>query len=188
MSDAKKVDTAPTNARAEALSKASGIKGTPLLSTLSSLSFPLSFPYGFMHLIWENLVPNLVLLWTGDFKGLDLANEGFVIEKAVWEAIGVACKSSSHTIPSAFGAAVPNVANDTALFTAETWSLFAQHLGPILLRRNFRREQFYVHFVELIRLLNVCLQFEITRVEIDDVEKGLIAWVKEYEQYVPSFV
>ncbi|EPS96540.1 hypothetical protein FOMPIDRAFT_1150831 [Fomitopsis schrenkii] len=135
-----------------------------------------------MHLVWENLLPNLVSLWTGEFKGLELNNEPFVIEKTVWEAIGTACKASGQTIPSAFGAAVPNIATEAALFTAETWSLFAQHLGPIILRRSFRREHFYAHFIELIRLLNICLQFEITSAEILDVEAGFIDWVREYEQ------
>lgn len=182
VADAKAVDTARTQTQAEALGKSCGIKGTPLLSTLSSLSFPTSFPYGFMHLVWENLLPNLVSLWTGEFKGLELNNEPFVIEKTVWEAIGTACKASGQTIPSAFGAAVPNIATEAALFTAETWSLFAQHLGPIILRRSFRREHFYAHFIELIRLLNICLQFEITSAEILDVEAGFIDWVREYEQ------
>ena len=184
LADAKAVDTARTQTEAEALSKGCGIKGTPLLSALSSLTFPTSFPYGFMHLIWENLLPNLTLLWTGDFKGLPLAMETFVIEKTVWEAIGAACKASGQTIPSAFGAAVPNIATDAALFTAETWSLFAQHLGPIVLRRSFRQEHYYTHFIELIRLLNICLQFEISSTEIDDVESGFIVWVTEYERCV----
>lgn len=35
------------------------IKGLPLLTALTSLSFPLSFPYNFMHLIWYNLIVNL---------------------------------------------------------------------------------------------------------------------------------
>jgi hypothetical protein len=51
--------------------KAYGIKGVLLLSNFKSLCFPLSFPYNFMHLIWENVIPNLISLWTGEFKGLD---------------------------------------------------------------------------------------------------------------------
>jgi hypothetical protein len=48
-----------------------GIKGVPILSALRSLRFPQSFPYDFMHLIWENLIPNLVLFWSGCYKGMD---------------------------------------------------------------------------------------------------------------------
>ena len=64
-----------------------GIKDMPLLSALSSLSFPTSFPYNFMHLIWMNLISNLVLLWTGKFKDLDHNGQDYMIIKTVWEAI-----------------------------------------------------------------------------------------------------
>lgn len=184
LSEAHEVDSAPNEARSDALAKACGIKGTPLLSTLPSLTFPLSFPYGFMHLIWENLLPNLVSLWTNDFKGLSLSEEPFAILPSVWEAIGAACKASNRTIPSAFGANVPDIAAERGTFTAETWSLFAVHLGPILLRQRFRQERFYRHFTQLIGLINKCLQFEITHIEIDELEHGFREWVAEYERCV----
>jgi len=44
---------------------------------LSSLSFPVSFPYNFMHLIWTNLIPNLICFWTGKFKDISHHNEGY---------------------------------------------------------------------------------------------------------------
>ena len=68
---AREVKDALTKAQRDQLSKKYGIKGVSILSHLQSISFPLSFPYDFMHLIWENLIPNLILLWTGGFKGLD---------------------------------------------------------------------------------------------------------------------
>jgi len=64
MAQAKTVESAPMETQREELAKASGIKGVPLLSDLGSLRFPQSFPYDFMHLIWENLIPNLVLFWS----------------------------------------------------------------------------------------------------------------------------
>jgi hypothetical protein len=33
-------------------------------------------------------------------------------------------------------------------------------------------------------LLNICLQFEMTDEEIEEVRRGFIHWVKEYEEYV----
>ena len=63
----REVQSAMTDADAERLSKEYGIKGVPLLSHLSSLKFPASFPYGFMHLIYKNVLKNLVALWTGQF-------------------------------------------------------------------------------------------------------------------------
>ena len=63
-----------------------------------------------MHLIWENLIPNLVLLWTGGFNGLDEGSGEYQFEKGVWEAIGMATAAAGSTIPSAFGAQPPNPA------------------------------------------------------------------------------
>jgi hypothetical protein len=74
---AQDVQDAPSTAEAGRRSKDCGIKGVPALSYLKSLSFPLSFPYDFMHLIWENCIPNLILLWTGEFKGLDEGDEDY---------------------------------------------------------------------------------------------------------------
>jgi hypothetical protein len=69
MAQACQVQNAATDAEEKHLSKRFSIKGVSLLSTLSVLSFPASFPYDFMHVVWENLIPNLVLIWTGQFKG-----------------------------------------------------------------------------------------------------------------------
>jgi hypothetical protein len=84
MEQAQEVQSTLTNAASEKLATKYGIKGLPLLSTLSSLSFPISFPYDFMHLIWMNLIPNLILLWTGNFKDLDYNNKGYILVPKVW--------------------------------------------------------------------------------------------------------
>lgn len=85
---AEQVDNARTDAEEEELSRECGIKGVPILSTLPSLDFPNSFPHGFMHLVFENTVPTLLDLWTNNFKGIDVSNEGFAISKSVFEAVG----------------------------------------------------------------------------------------------------
>ena len=121
------------NASASNLAKTYGIKGQPLLSFLHSLSFPCSFSYDFMHLIWENLIKNLVLLWTGEFKGLDKGNEVYELDKTVWEVVGEGTAASGSTIPSAYGARVPNVAQDKSGCTTDMWSFWTLYLGPILL-------------------------------------------------------
>src|SRR5271155_5831351 len=60
MNQARDIEMAPNNATHERLAKEHGIKGIPILSSISSISFPSSFPFDFMHLIWENLIPNLI--------------------------------------------------------------------------------------------------------------------------------
>ena len=68
-----------TAAEEEQITKSTGIKGILLLSHLTSLFFPISFPFDFMHLIFENLIKNLVLLWTGNFKDLDEGSGDYVL-------------------------------------------------------------------------------------------------------------
>ena len=102
LAQGREVMMARTEAEAERLSKWYGVKGCPLLSYLPSLALPTSFPFDFMHLIWENLIKNLILLWTGEFKGMDTGNESYELHPDVWEAIGKATAASGATIPSAF--------------------------------------------------------------------------------------
>jgi hypothetical protein len=184
VSQGREVETAETTAEAERLAKRYGVKGVSVLAHLGSLSFPESFPYDFMHLIWENLIKNLILLWTGEFKKLDSGAEEYQLEKAIWEAIGRKTASASDTIPSAYGSRVPNIAKDRPNVSAEMWSFWTLYLGPVLLRRKFRKEKYYRHFIDLVRLLNICLQFEITDAEIETLRTGFITWVAEYEEYV----
>ncbi|KAJ7463888.1 hypothetical protein B0H11DRAFT_1870748 [Mycena galericulata] len=134
-----------------------------------------------MHLIWENLIKNLTLLWTGDFKGLDEGQEEYELGKAVWEAIASRTATASDTIPSAYGSRVPNIAKDRPNVSAEMWSFWTLYLGPVLLRHKFRNVKYYRHFVQLVRLLNICLQFEITDEEIEQIRTGFIDWVRVYE-------
>ena len=183
MEQARHVQFAPTSAEEQRRSKACGIKGIPILSHLPSLFFPSSFPYDFMHLIWENLIPNLILLWTGQFKGLDEGRESYELAPGVWEAIGEATKASGSTIPAAYATARPqNVAEDTSACTADSWSFWALFLGPVLLKGRFRKEIYYKHFVQLIKLLRLCLQFEITKEECSEIQDGFQNWVREFER------
>jgi hypothetical protein len=184
MEQAKEVQYASTNTDYERLATKYGVKGLPLLSTLSSLSFPVSFPYDFMHLIWTNLIPNLILFWTGKFKDISHHDEGYVLAPTVWEAIGEATANAGKTIPAAFGSRVPNIASEKAQMIAETHSIWTLYIAPTLLKGRFVRPQYYKHFMELVRLLTLCLEFEITQDQVNDLEKGFQSWVQQYERYV----
>ena len=183
LEQAHHVQLAPTAAEEQRRAKACGIKGIPLLSHLPSLFFPSSFPFDFMHLLWENLIPNLILLWTGKFKGLDEGDESYQLGHGVWEAIGEATKASGSTIPAAYASARPhNIAEDASACTADSWSFWALYLGPVLLRGRFSKDTYYKHFVRLIKLLRICLQFEISRDELLEIREGFQDWVKSYER------
>ncbi|OSD02646.1 hypothetical protein PYCCODRAFT_1367075 [Trametes coccinea BRFM310] len=143
-----------------------------------------------MHLLWENVVKNLMFLWTGQYKGLDCGSGDYLIESSVWDAIGAASAEAGDYIPYVFGPRPPNVASDKTSWTADTRSFWAQYIGPVLLERRFKHRRYYDHFVSLVKLIKQCLQFELTMLEIDGIRVGLQQWVMKYEelyyQYSPE--
>jgi hypothetical protein len=181
-SQGEEIQMAVATGHADDLGKAYGVKGLSILHFLPSISFPISFPYDFMHLIWENLVRNLVLLWTASFKGMDQGTESYELPRTVWDAIGSATAASGSHIPSAYGTRLPDIAKHSISYSAEMWSFWVMYLGPVLLQRRFQRPKYYIHFIRLVYLLNLCLQFEITTEEIEEVRHGFAEWVQEFEE------
>jgi hypothetical protein len=173
---------ATTNAEEDRLSTKYGIKGIPLLSLLGSLSFPSSFPLDFMHLIFENLVPNLINHYTGNFKDLDGGSESYKLSADVWSAICEAGAASGKTIPSSFGARMPNIEKERSRMTADSWSFWVQYIGPILLRNRFQNDRYYKHFADLIRLIKLCLNYDMELTDIEKIRHGFAEWVMEYER------
>ncbi|EJD35525.1 hypothetical protein AURDEDRAFT_75228 [Auricularia subglabra TFB-10046 SS5] len=135
-----------------------------------------------MHLVWLNLIPNLVALWTGKFKGLDVGTGDYELASAVWEQIGRTTGASGATIPGAFGARVPDLAKDKTYMIAETWCIWTLHIAPIVLRGRFPQERYYNHFIELVQLLERCLKLELNTADVEAIRTGFISWVKRYEQ------
>ncbi|KAJ7097464.1 hypothetical protein C8R44DRAFT_835053 [Mycena epipterygia] len=135
-----------------------------------------------MHLVWENVIKTLILLWAGEHKGMDEGSGSYHLSPTVFEAIGAAGKASGDTIPSYFGPRVPDIVKERYYFIADTWSIWTMSLGPILLRQRFQNPIYYTHFVSLVRLLHLCLQFEILNADIDTIETGMAAWVEEFEK------
>lgn len=173
---------ASTDAEAKRLAKDSGIKGVPLLSTTNTLNFPFSFPLDFMHLIFENLIPNLVRHYTGTFKDLDSGIEDYELPKEVWSEICEAGSASGDTIPSSFGSRMPNLETERSSMTAETWGFWCMFLAPILLRNRFSNRRYYDHFLKLVRLIHKCIAWEMKKGEIDEIRQGFREWVLEYEE------
>lgn len=182
ISQANEVETRHVQAEANRLAKLYGIKGRPILSALASLAFPTSVPFDFMHLLWENTLPNLVQLWTGEFKGLDEGCEEYQLDPHDWEAVGKATKETGATIPSSFGPRLPNINDERMYYTADMWSFWTLHVAPVLLKWKFKHVKYYDHFLQLVRLLHKCLQFEFTPQDVSEIRIGFAKWVQKYEQ------
>ncbi|KAF7773523.1 hypothetical protein Agabi119p4_5690 [Agaricus bisporus var. burnettii] len=183
MDQAREVQSAPNQTISNQLAKQYGIKGIPILSTLSAVSFPESFPFDFMHLIWENLIPNLILFWTASFKDLDHRDQGYTIPPEAWKEIGASTASCKVTIPAAFGAPVPNIALLQSQMTSEMYSNWTLFIAPIVLRGRFCQPKYYQHFMKLVGLLKMCLEFEISGEMLDVIDQGFQAWVEDYEKF-----
>ena len=180
---AEVLDT-PLDTTLNVLTKEYGIKGLPFMLLLGSINLPRSFPYDFMHLIFENLIPNLICHYTGDYKGLDCGVEDYQLSQSVWDAICEAGTGSGDTIPSCFGAQVPNLESERSNMMAEMWSLWVMYLGLALLKGKFSKPRYYKHFVKLANLIHLCTSFKLNRDKIEKIRTGFIEWVEAYEKYV----
>ena len=182
INEAHHVQFSPNTSIANKRAKEYGINGIPVLSALSSLRFPLSFPYDCMHLWWANLIPNLIGLWTSSFKQMSLKGEGFFLEQAVWKEVCVASVRAGDTIPASFGCRIPDLEKHRGEVTAESTMVWTVFIAPIVLRGRFKQEKYYNHFIDLVRLLNLCLEFELPRSKVAEIEEGFARWVKQYER------
>ncbi|TFK95264.1 hypothetical protein BDV98DRAFT_644656, partial [Pterulicium gracile] len=103
-----------------------------------SIRFPTSFPYNSMHLFWENLFPNLISIWTSDFKGFDKSDKGFYLSDAVWKAVGTAGVDACKTMPSAFRSKILNVSTkEVYSMSAKMWLFTTCTLAQYLLKSLF---------------------------------------------------
>jgi hypothetical protein len=160
-----------------------GIKKLPALHRVSTLDFARSFPWDWMHLLLENIVPNLVSLWTqtGRYKFLDAGTEHYLIPPHIWQEIGQETAAAVEHIPASFVRVLGNISEDRSIFTAESWGFWFMYLAPILLRGRFELPKYYEHVCDLVDIMKICLQFTITHAKIDELEAKIIDWVRKYE-------
>jgi len=144
----------------KALAMELGIKGMPAWTHVGSINYARGVPWDFMHLLFENVVKNLIYMWMGKFKGLDAGSKKYIIPPAIWKEIGQETVDAVKDIPSAFVRSLGNLAEDSSYFTAEGWAFWFMYLAPILLQGRFQKEVYYRHmlrvlFIGLILLLDL---------------------------------
>jgi hypothetical protein len=159
-----------------------GINGDPALHRVSSVDLAQCYPWDWMHLFLENIIPTLVKLWMGKFKGLNVGSGNYEIAEEVWAEIGWKTVDTVKDIPSAFVRSLPNIAIDRSYITAEGWGFWFMYLAPFLLQGRFSDAKYYHHLCDLVDIMKACLQFEITEQEVDELEEKIHAWVRLYEE------
>jgi hypothetical protein len=170
-----------TKTKKNEIAMAQGIKGRPSIGRVGSIDYARGVPWDFMHLLFENVVKNLVKLWMRKFKGLDDGKEDYIIPEKIWEDIGKETVSAVKNIPSAFVRSLGNIVKEQGTFTAEGWAFWFMYLAPILLKGRLQHK-FYQHFLQLVDILKTCIKYTLSHIEIDNLEKQIISWVEKYEQ------
>jgi len=124
----------------------------------------------------------LICLWKGNFRDVNSSEQPYVISADNWHTIGLRTTQSNRYIPSSFSRLIPNIDIDQNLFTAEAYGFWFVHMAPTLLDGYFTMEKYYKHTMLLVKIIEKCLQFEITHEEINILEYNIELWVRKFEK------
>ena len=178
----EKIDAASSKGMRNSLAKYYGIRYRPLLDRVESIDFAVSFPWEWLHIFCENVVPHQVDLYSGNFKGLDTGTEAYEIVGEVWKDVGLETANAVKDIPSSYVHTLPDIAKERSYYTAETWAFWFMYIAPIVLSKRFTDEKYYNHMCLLAKIMKTTLKFELTHEEIDNLEEDIIRWVRSYEE------
>ncbi|QRV78025.1 Transposase family tnp2 [Ceratobasidium sp. AG-Ba] len=159
-----------------------GINARPIFGRLKAIDLSTCTPYDIMHLLFENLVPNMIAHWTGKYKSLDQGTEHYELAPGVWTEIGRLTNAAARTIPSASVGTLPDISTDQNLYKAEAYSFWFQYIGPIVLQ-NRLAQPYYNHYMLAREIVIRCVQLKITDAQIDELERMIREWVADYERY-----
>lgn len=176
------MDDAPSKTACEAIGFNQGLRERPLLRRVGSIDYARSIPWDWMHLLLENVCPLMVDHWMGKFKKLDVGSGNYVIPPLIWEDIGLETAAAVRSIPAPFVRVLVDIARERSFFTAESWCFWFIYLAPTLLKGRFQEEKYHRHLCQLVEIMEMSLQFEITYNEIDDLRAKIINWVQDYEK------
>ncbi|KAG8707528.1 hypothetical protein FRC08_000441 [Ceratobasidium sp. 394] len=163
------------------LAQECGINGRPILAHLKSFNLAACAPYDIMHLLFENLVPNMIRHWTGTFKHLDQGTGNYEIAPKAWKAIGRLTHEAESTIPAAFVGTLPNIEQDRNLYKAEAYAFWAQYIGPIVLQGRLP-QRYHRHYLLMREIILMTVQVDITNDDINRLERMVNRWVNQYEE------
>ena len=66
--------------------------------------------------------------------------------------------------------------------SAEMISNWTLYIAPIVLRGRFPKTKYYTHFMQLVKVILLCLAFEFDEAALNQIDKGFKSWVQGYEQ------
>ncbi|CAE6417422.1 unnamed protein product, partial [Rhizoctonia solani] len=80
-----------------------------------------------------------------------------------------------------FVGTLPNIAEDENLYKAEAYSFWFIYIAPIVLK-NRLKEPYYTHMILMRNIMKLCLLFEITHDDINELQTMINKWVADYER------
>lgn len=170
----------------EQLKKDTGINGRSILFDLPSVDFGRSFGHDIMHLFAANNIKNLVMLWSGSFKGLDQGTGNYHISEEKWKEVGLITERSFDFIPQAFSRRLPDIVNKSSDLTCEGWMFWFTRVAPHVLKGRLV-EPYYSHAIDLIAIIKTCMSYTVTRAEIEGpFMEACFKWVRDYERCVKN--
>ncbi|QRV77877.1 Transposase family Tnp2 protein [Ceratobasidium sp. AG-Ba] len=168
--------------RRKQLAKELGINDRPIFARFKSFDLAYCAPYDIMHLLFENLVPNMIKHWTGKFKKMDQGAGHYKLAEAVWKQIGKETAKATCTIPVSFVGTLPDIAEDQTLYKAEAYSFWIQYVAPIVLAGRLP-EPYFEHFLLMRDIIIMSIQLDISEEQVDELQRMVNRWVIEYERY-----
>ncbi|QRV96382.1 Transposase family Tnp2 protein [Ceratobasidium sp. AG-Ba] len=174
------MDATPPGPRRAELARESGLNARPIFHRLGSIDLSCCAPYELMHLLFENLVPNMVMHWKGRFKDIP-ADAAYLISDNDWEVIGRQSAEATRTIPGHFVGTIPDIHVDMGLYKAEAYAFWFMYLAPILLKDKLAQE-YYEHFLLVREIIIWSIDLEITLARVDELERKIFDWVENYER------
>ncbi|KAJ9095930.1 hypothetical protein QFC20_006531 [Naganishia adeliensis] len=154
MEQAFEIEMARSAAAKKRLGTRCGVNGQSLISVIGSVSFPWSFPLDIMHVLYENLMKELLGLWKGSYKasmmtGESTLEEEYVFSEHQWKLIDAEVARSTKLVPAQMAPSLSSV-SERGYWNADTYAYFMMYLGPIVMR-NRLPSRYYRHFVDLAR-------------------------------------
>lgn len=154
---------------------------------IDSIQCPWSFPLDLMHVLYENIMPQLMALWQGTYKVSQTLQDAkakhkapFALSPNTWRSIRKEVKLSNHTTPSQIAPHVGDILTKTH-WTADTQSYFLMFLGPIVMRNRLPPE-YYKHFILLSEIAKRLTMQEIAYAQFATLRKDILSWVKGFER------
>ncbi|CUA72704.1 Type III restriction-modification system EcoP15I enzyme mod [Rhizoctonia solani] len=136
------IESARTKTARGKLATKYGLNARSIFTQLRSIDLATCAPYDAMHLLFENLVPNMIKHWTGQFKGLGQGTGNYEIDPREWAGVGLKTVGIRRTVPSAFVSVMHDIAQDGNLFTAELYAFWIQYVAPVVLKDVLPQEYY----------------------------------------------